>query len=95
MGCSNSKSVAIKFLMGEIRVLKFEASYPNQPQFIINSAKYQIYHKNKLMKEGDLSVDGHYLTMTFNADQRGFFDLYLELEVGATTRKKHFIIDVD
>lgn len=95
MGCSSAKDVSIKFMLGEVRPLKFKASYPNHPEFTIPSATYEIWHRNKVIEKGDMTIDGHELTMYYEATQRGFFDLYIEIRVADSNRVKHFLIDVD
>lgn len=95
MACSNSNDVSIKFLLGEKRPLKFSATYPNYPDFVIDSARYEVYSKGNEISEGTMSIDVHNVTMTYEATERGFFDLYIELEIGGAIRKKHFLINVD
>lgn len=85
----------IKFLLGETRILKFRAAYPEHPDFAIDNAKYEIIHNNVKIKEGPMDVDAHDVTMSYTPDDRGFFDLYIELNIADTVRRKHFIIDVD
>lgn len=94
MGCSSSNDVSIQFLFGEKKPLKFTTTYPNYPEFIISSAKYEIYSKGNKVSEGDMSIDGHDIAMTYEALERGYFDLYLILEIGGAIRKKHFFINV-
>lgn len=95
MGCSSRSDVSIRFLLGEKRPLKFTTTYPEFPEFIISSAKYEIYSKGNKVLEGDMSIDVHDVGMTYEASERGYFDLYIILEIGGAIRKKHFLIDVD
>lgn len=95
MVCSSAKDVSIRFTLGEVRPLKFKASYPNHPEFTIPSATYEVWRYNKMIDNGDLTVDGHELTMYWEATQRGFFDLYISIKVADSNRVKHFLINVD
>lgn len=95
MPCSTSRAISINFLLGEKRPLKFEATYDNYPDFVIDSASYQIFSKGTMVSQGSMSIDVHDVTLTYEATERGYFDLYIELEIGGAIRKKHFIINVD
>lgn len=94
-GVTMSDDKSIRYLLGEKRILEFEAYAEDGTDFIIDDATYTVYRYNRVIDSGIMNIDGHKLSHMFIPSERGYYLFEISYKVGKIVKMYRFNINVD
>lgn len=84
----------ISFISGETKRLRFTATNPKVPGFVISQASYQITQNDVVVQNGVCDISGHDLTFLLSMTTKGFYEIRLTYKVGQEMLKAMFVMRV-